>query len=39
MTTTRIEPVVVAVTVGVPPERPWSTFTTRIGEWWPAGTH
>jgi hypothetical protein len=39
MTTTRIEPVVVAVTVAVDPDRAWSTFTTRIGSWWPAGTH
>ena len=39
MTTTRIEPVVATVTVGVPPDRAWDTFTGRIGEWWPAGTH
>lgn len=39
MTTTEIEPVVVTVTVAVPPERAWAAFTTRIGEWWPAGTH
>jgi uncharacterized protein YndB with AHSA1/START domain len=39
MTTTRIDPVVATVTVAVPPDRAWATFTTRIGEWWPAGTH
>lgn len=39
MTTTRIEPVVATVTVAVSSERAWRTFTTRIGEWWPAGTH
>lgn len=39
MTTTDIGPVVATVRVGVPPARAWATFTTRIGEWWPAGTH
>ena len=39
MTTTDIEPVIATVFVAVPPERAWATFTTRIGEWWPSGTH
>ena len=39
MTTVHLDPVVATVTVAVPPDRAWSTFTTRIGEWWPAGTH
>ena len=39
MTTTDIDPVIATVFVAVPPERAWATFTTRIGEWWPAGTH
>jgi uncharacterized protein YndB with AHSA1/START domain len=39
MTTVHIDPVVATVTVAVPPEQAWATFTTRIGEWWPAGTH
>jgi uncharacterized protein YndB with AHSA1/START domain len=39
VTITHIEPVIATVTVGVPPDRAWATFTERIGEWWPAGTH
>jgi Activator of Hsp90 ATPase homolog 1-like protein len=39
MTTTDIDPVVATVRVAVPLERAWSTFTTRIGAWWPTATH
>jgi len=39
MTTTDIDPVVATVQVEVPPDRAWATFTTRLGEWWPAATH
>lgn len=39
MTTVHLDPVIATVTVAVPPAQAWTTFTTRIGEWWPAGTH
>lgn len=39
MTILHLDPVIATVTVAVPPDRAWATFTTRIGEWWPAGTH
>jgi len=28
-----------SIVVGVPPEAAWSTYTERIGEWWPLATY
>jgi uncharacterized protein YndB with AHSA1/START domain len=35
----RVEPVVVAVDLAVPPARAFDAFAGRFAEWWPASTH
>ena len=34
-----VEPIRVAVTVAVTPERAWEVFTGELESWWPAATH